>query len=124
MLHDCVVEQVSGRVFLSWVFTMPKKDSLATCGPQHMNCFVLTQRFRMLTVSLVQLALRRVSWFTAVDLESAYWQIPIHPRFCMFLAVQVGHDTFQFKVLTFSLNIAPRVLMKLMKVVVQQNLVA
>lgn len=56
----------------------------------------------------------------AVNLESTYWHVLIHPRFHKFLAVQVGHDTFQFKVLPFSLNIALRVFTKLTKVVVQR----
>lgn len=44
----------------------------------------------------------------------------IHPRFHKFLAVQVGRDMFQFKVLPFGLNIAPWVFTKLTKLVVQK----
>lgn len=36
-----------------------------------------------------------------VDFENAYCHVPIHRKLQKFLMVQVGQDTFQFKVIPF-----------------------
>lgn len=65
----------------------------------------------------VHLVLRLNSWLMAVDLENRYWLISIHPRFQKFMAVQVGQDTYQFKVMPISLKVAARVCTKLTMVI-------
>ena len=67
----------------------------------------------MLSVSQVRLALRPGDWLVSLDLESAYWHVPVHPRFGRFLAVQVGARVLQFSVMPFGLYIAPWVFPKL-----------
>lgn len=55
-----------------------------------LKLFICACKFKMLTVQHVHLALCYWTWFMAVDLERAYWHVPIHPQFRRFLAVQVG----------------------------------
>lgn len=49
------------------------------------------------------------------------WHIPIVPRFCLFLAVQLGRTIVHFTVFPFSLNIAPKISTKMTKLVAQAH---
>lgn len=79
-----------------------------------LNQLISPYRFWMLIVTQVHLALSPGVWLTTLDLENAYWHIPIAKRFRKFLAVQVLYQTLQFTVLLFGLNLAPRVFTKMM----------
>ncbi|KAK3893387.1 hypothetical protein Pcinc_002819 [Petrolisthes cinctipes] len=120
MREKGVVERATGRVFLSRLFTVPKKDQEKTrlvMDLSKLNKFVKPLRFRMVSVAQVRTVLRKGDWLASLDLKDAYWHVPIHPRFCRFLAFQVGTETFQFTRLPFGLSLAPRVFTKLVRVV-------
>ena len=120
MLRKEVVERVTGRVFLSRPFTVPRRDRPEprfVLDLSYLNKFIPCHRFKMLTISHVRSSLLPQAWFTSLDLQSAYWHVPIHRRFRPYLAFQANEDVFQFRVLPFGLNIAPRVFTKLTRVV-------
>ncbi|KAK3893097.1 hypothetical protein Pcinc_003090 [Petrolisthes cinctipes] len=120
MREKGVVERATGRVFLSRLFTVPKKDQGKTrlvMDLSKLNKFVKTLHFRMVSVAQVRTVLRKGDWLASLDLKDAYWHVPIHPRFRRFLAFQVGTETFQFTRLPFGLSLAPRVFTKLVRVV-------
>ncbi|XP_076030869.1 uncharacterized protein LOC143019053 [Oratosquilla oratoria] len=71
----------------------------------------------MVSVAQVRSVLREGDWLASLDLQDAYWHVPIHPRFRRFLAFQVGRETYQFTRLPFGLSLAPRVFTKLARVV-------
>ncbi|XP_045106652.1 uncharacterized protein LOC123501712 [Portunus trituberculatus] len=109
-----------GSLFLSRLFTMPKKDigkPRLVMDLSSLNKFLKPLCFKMLTVAQVHSVLREGDWLASLDLKDAYWHVPIHPRFRRFLAFQVGTETFQFTRLPFGLSIAPRVFTKLVRVV-------
>ena len=51
----------------------------------------------------------------SIDMKDAYWHIPIAKTFRPFLAFSAGMRNYQFKVLPFGLNIAPRVFSKVLQ---------
>ncbi|MEL7520405.1 MAG: reverse transcriptase domain-containing protein, partial [Cyanobacteria bacterium J06553_1] len=69
----------------------------------------------MTTVKMVRQTLRQ-GWFMAsVDLKDAYWHVPIAKSFRPYLAFSAGQRTYQFRVLPFGLNIAPRIFTKVLQ---------
>ncbi|MEL7522376.1 MAG: reverse transcriptase domain-containing protein, partial [Cyanobacteria bacterium J06553_1] len=48
-------------------------------------------------------------------LKDAYWHVPIHKRYRPFLAFSAGKRVYQFRVLPFGLNIAPRVFTRILR---------
>ena len=120
MLSQGVIERAEGKVFLSRVFLVPKKDSdhgRLILDLHLLNSYILHHKFRMLTMAQIKLSLQPQDWFASLDLSDAFWHVPIHPRFRKFLAFQIGESVFWFTRLPFGLSIAPRVFTKLTKVV-------
>ena len=118
LLSQGVIERVHGHIFLNRLFEVPKKDSNNTrlvLDVSRLNKFIPAHKFRMTTVDMVRQTLRP-GWFMAsVDLKDAYWHIPIHPRFRPYLAFSAGQNFYQFRVLPFGLNIAPRMFTLMLK---------
>ncbi|XP_078497067.1 uncharacterized protein LOC144753171 [Lissotriton helveticus] len=71
----------------------------------------------MLTLAQVLAALNPGDWMVALDLQDAYFHIPVLPAHRRYLRFMVGHEHFQFTVLPFGLTSAPRVFTKVMAVV-------
>ena len=93
MLRDGVVELAQGDVFLSRAFTVAKRDSVKrrlVVDLSRLNKFIKAHSFRMLTVRQVRLALKLGWWIASIDLQDAYWHVPIALRYRKFLAVQLG----------------------------------
>ncbi|XP_076052207.1 uncharacterized protein LOC143031779 [Oratosquilla oratoria] len=120
MVEKGVVEKAHGKVFLSRLFTVPKKNSDKTrlvMDLSALNKFLKPQHFKMVTVAQVRATLSKEDWLASLDLQDAYWHVPIHTRFRRFLAFQVGTETYQFTRLPFGLSLAPRIFTKLSKIV-------
>ena len=118
LLADGVVEPAQHRVFLSRLFEVPKRDSMKTrlvLDVSRLNLHIPPYKFTMTTISSVRQTLRP-GWFLAsVDLKDAYWHVPIAKAFRPFLAFSAGQRNYQFRVLPFGLNIAPRVFTKVLR---------
>lgn len=104
-------------------FTYPKCKSvklLVVVSLNRLNYFTATWQFCMLTAvqvqQVVQLALRPNSWFIALNLQLACWQISGNHRFHKFLAIQVGWDVLQSTMIPFTLRTVQRVSTNLTKV--------
>ncbi|MEL7520178.1 MAG: reverse transcriptase domain-containing protein, partial [Cyanobacteria bacterium J06553_1] len=70
-------------------------------------------------VSSVRLALREGCYMASLDLKDAYWHVPINKAFRPFLAFSAGGLMYQFRVMPFGLNIAPRVFTRILRPVHQ-----
>ena len=118
LLADGVVEPAQHRVFLSRLFEVPKRDSMKTrlvLDVSRLNLHIPPYKFKMTTISSVRQTLRP-GWFLAsIDLKDAYWHVPIAKAFRPFLAFSAGQRNYQFRVLPFGLNIAPRVFTKVLR---------
>ena len=118
MLEEGVIEPATGPIFLNRLFEVPKRDSDKTrlvLDVSRLNTSIPTFKFRMTTVNTVRQTLSQGCFLASIDLKDAYWHIPIAKRFRPFLAFSAGKSIFQFRVLPFGLNIAPRVFSKMMR---------
>ena len=71
----------------------------------------------MLTLAQVLSALDPGDWIVALDLQDAYFHIPVLQSHRRYLWFQVGQEHFQFSVLPFGLTSTARVFTKLLAVV-------
>ena len=76
--------------------------------------FIRLSRFRMETLQSVLQSLRPGEWMVSIDLQDAYFQVPIHPASRKYLRFCIGPQTFQFRALCFGLSSAPQVFTRVM----------
>ena len=118
LLEDGVIEPTTGPYHLNRLFEVPKKDSSTprlVLDVSYLNRFVTPFRFTMTTVAQVRRTLTRGCFMASIDMKDAYWHVPIHQRYRPYLAFSAGGISYQFRVLPFGLNIAPRIFSKMMK---------
>ena len=109
-------------MYLNRLFEVPKKDLSTTrlvLDASRLNKHITPFKFKMTTVSSVRLSLREDCYMATLDLKDAYWHVPIHRAFRPFLAFSAGDRLYQFKVMPFGLNIAPRVFTRILRPVHQ-----
>ncbi|KAJ1110108.1 hypothetical protein NDU88_007463 [Pleurodeles waltl] len=82
-----------------------------------LNWFLKQEKFKMLTLSQVLLALNEGDWMVYVDLQDAYFHIPVLKSHRKYLRFLVGSQHYQVAVLPFGLTSAPVVFTKVMAVV-------
>ena len=58
------------------------------------------------------------SWTCSIDLQDAYWHVPVAPHFRQYLGFCLGRARYHFRMVPFILNIMPRVFTKLVNVIV------
>ena len=117
LLEDGVIEPTEGPYHLNRLFEVPKKDSSTprlVLDVSRLNRFVTPFRFTMTTVAQVRRTLTSGCFMASIDMKDAYWHVPIHRRYRPFLAFSAGGNSYQFRVLPFGLNIAPRIFSKMM----------
>ena len=118
LLADEVVEPAPPHVFLNRLFEVPKRDSPKTrlvLDVSNLNHHIPPYRFKMTTISTVRETLRPHWYLASIDLRDAYWHVPIRRAFRPYLAFSSGGKIYQFRVLPFGLNIAPRVFTKVFR---------
>lgn len=96
------------NLFYSNLFLVEKKGGgqLPAINLSSLNSFVRHHHFKMEDLKVVA---------DILDLEDAYFAIPIHPEHQKLLCSEFQNVTYQFKCLPFGLTSAPRVLTKLLK---------
>ncbi|KAJ1121781.1 hypothetical protein NDU88_000300 [Pleurodeles waltl] len=82
-----------------------------------LNKYIRKQKFRMLALHQIFPQLHQGDWMCSIDLQDAYFHIPIAPKHQKFLRFRVALQHYQFRVLPFGLKSAPRVFSKCMAVV-------
>ena len=109
----------NSRAFFSSVFLVPKKNGKMrlVIDLSMLNEWLACPTFKMDHAQVVRDALAPDMWATSIDLSDAYLHIPIHEAFWKYLVFQVGDRLYQFMVLPFGLNTAPRVFSEVMKVI-------
>ena len=118
LLADGVIEPTRGPYHLNRLFEVPKKDSSTprlVLDVSRLNQHVSPFRFTMTTVAQVRRTLSSGCFMASIDMKDAYWHVPIHQRYRPFLAFSAGKRSYQFRVLPFGLNIAPRIFSKMMR---------
>lgn len=100
---------------------VPKKDPIKDFHPildlRLLDTFVRREKFRMLALHQIFPLLHQGAWMCAIDLQDAYFHIPVASKHRKFLRFMVGGSNYQYTVLPFSLKSAPRTFSKCMAVV-------
>lgn len=100
-----------GDPFLSRIFVVPKKSGnwRPIIDLRNLNELIWKTPFKMETKESIKLSVRQGDWMVSVDLQDAYYQIPIAKEDRRFLCFRWREQIFQFRVLPFGLCTAPQV---------------
>ena len=95
--------------FYSLLFIVPKAsgDWRPVIDLSRLNLYLDIPTFRMDTAERIRSSLQQGDWTTSLDLQDAYFHIPIHPAHRKFLRFSIEERIFQFRVLPFGLATSP-----------------
>ena len=80
---------------------------------KNLNTHIHAPRFRMFTTSSVLSSVEKGDYAFKIDLQDAYFHVPIHPDSRKYLRFAFENRVYQFQVLPFGLNTAPQVFTRL-----------
>jgi len=108
------------REFISPVFLVPKKDGTKRfiLNLKMLNLYVKEEHFKIEDLRTAKRLISKGDYFASIDLQEAYWHVPIHETYKIYLRFMFGGQLYQFNCLPFGLSSAPRVFTKLLKPVV------
>ena len=78
-----------------------------------LNAYIHAPHFRMFTTSSVLRSVRKGDYAFKIDLQDAYFHVPIHLSSRKYLRFAFENKVYQFRVLPFGLNTAPQVFARL-----------
>ena len=78
-----------------------------------LNAHIHTPHFHMFTTNSVLSSFQRGDYAFKIDLQDAYFHLPIHPSSRKYLRFAFHNRVYQFQVLPFGLNTAPQVFTRL-----------
>ena len=80
---------------------------------KNLNAHIHAPHFRMFTTSSVLSSVEKGDYAFKIDLQDAYFHVPIHPSSRKYLRFALENRVYQFRVLPFGLNTAPQVFTRL-----------
>ena len=80
---------------------------------KNLNAHIHAPHFRMFTTSSVLSSIEKGDYAFRIDLQDAYFHVPIHPSSRKYLRFAFENRVYQFQVLPFGLNTAPQVFTRL-----------
>ena len=80
---------------------------------KNLNSHIHAPHFRMFTTSSVLSSVEKGDYAFKIDLQDAYFHVPIHPSSRKYLRFAFENRVYQFRVLPFGLNTAPQVFTRL-----------
>ena len=80
---------------------------------KNLNTHIHAPHFRMFTTSSVLSSVEKGDYAFKIDLQDAYFHVPIHPSSRKYLRFAFENRVYQFQVLPFGLNTAPQVFTRL-----------
>ena len=92
---------------------MPKKTKgkfRPIVNLKYLNSCIRYEHFKMENLESVRSLIREGDWMVKVDLQDAYFSVPVHPSHHHFLRFSWRGKVFQFCCMAFGLAPAPRVL--------------
>lgn len=106
--------------FISGIFLVPKSNGemRLILNLKKLNDFIETTHFKMEDIRTAMRLISEGSFMSNLDLQNAYFTIPIHSEHRKFLRFRWRHDLFEFVCLPFGLCTAPWVFTKVLKPVV------
>ena len=116
-----VVPQPMTAGYYARMFVVPKGDRALEWRPiidlTRLNRHIDTTTFKMETPRSVMQAVRPGDYFISLDLQDAYFQVPIHPHSSRYLRFVWKQKTYQFRAMCFGLSTAPQVFTRICAVV-------
>ena len=113
MLEKEAIEEVQpiDRAFYNRLFLVPKASGKwrPVLDVSRLNKYVSTTKFSMETSQTVLDSIRQGDWMMTVDMQDAYFHVPIHPRSRRFLRFTFEGKVYQFRAMCFGLSTAPQV---------------
>ena len=80
---------------------------------KNLNAHIHASHLPMFTTNSVLSSVRKGDYAFKIDLQDAYFHVPIHPSSRKYLRFAFEDKVYQFRVLPFSLNTAPQVFTRL-----------
>ena len=80
---------------------------------KNLNAHIHAPHFHMFTTSSVLSSVEKGDYAFKIDLQDAYFHVPIHPSSRKYLRFTFENRVYQFQVLPFGLNTAPQVFTRL-----------
>ena len=117
MMEKEAIEPASEPYFVNHLFFIPKKSGgiRPILNVKPLNKFLKTQHFKMEQVIQVKDLLREGMWMAKIDLEDAYYSIPIASSHRKFLQFYWKGQLYQYRCLCFGLSTAPYTFTKICK---------
>ena len=102
--------------FYSRLFVVPKVTGgwCPVIDLSTLNLSVIKTKFKMETSKSVLSAIHKNDWMFSIDLQDAYFQVPIHPDSRQYLRFVWQGIPYQFRALCFGLTTAPQVFTRIM----------
>jgi len=107
--------------FFAHLFVVPKKNGgwRPVIDLSVLNRFLTVPKFKMETVQSIRSQLQQGEYVVIMDLQDAYFHLPIRQNFQKFLKFCIMGIIFKFVALCFGLATAPRAFTKVMRAVVK-----
>ena len=95
--------------FYSRIFVVPKASGgwRPVIDLSVLNQYLVKKPFRMETAETIRSSLPRGAWAVSLDLQDAYFHVPIHPSSRKYLRTCFRGKIYQFRALPFGLSSAP-----------------
>ena len=92
---------LSSLAFYNRLYLVPKTNNKwrPILDPSHLNLFLAPGTFKMETPETIRLSLQQGQWITSLDINSAYFHIPISPRSRKYFRFHLKSPTSQFTAL-------------------------
>lgn len=117
LLNKAAIQAVSpihGQ-FISNIFIVPNKNGTfrPVINLRGLNAFVEYMHFKQENLRVILDLIQRNDYLTSMDVQDAYFSIPIHPEYHKYL--RFSWSTLSVLVLPFGLSSAPHVFAKVLK---------
>jgi len=116
LLRKRAIEVVEnpGPGYYSRVFLRPKKTGgwRPILDLKALNPFIACPKFKQETPKTIKLGLRKGHWAFSVDLQDAFFHVPVHRKSRRFLRLTFEGRTYQYRVLPFGLKPSPYIFTK------------
>jgi len=122
LLCKGVISKCEHRIgeFLSSVFLVPKPNGSHRfiLNLKRLNKFIEAPHFKLEDLRSVLSLIRPDCYMGTIDLQDAYYHVPIHNEYKKYLRFEIDNELYEFNCLPFGLCTAPYVFTKILKPVV------
>jgi hypothetical protein len=116
------VHNVHSPGFYNFLFTREKPDGSLRpiIDMKPLNKYIAAPHFKQETMQSIRASLIPGEWTTSLDLKDAYMHILMPKQIRKYFRFTVGHSVYQFRVLPFGLNVAPKIFTDQCKPILQR----